>query len=186
MVLFPDISAIKHKRIELNLTQKQLSTEANISQSLIAKLESKKVSPSYQIVKRIFETFERLEHKKEDLCVKLLSKKLISLKSTETIQKAAEAMKKHAISQLPIIDNNRLVGTISESVIYNKILEGEDKNKLLKKQIREIMEDPLPTISANTPKSIAMPLLKTNPAILLTEKDKIVGILTKEDFIVKS
>ena len=185
-MLLPDINSIKHKRKEIGLTQKQLSIESGVSQSLIAKLESKKISPSYKIVKQIFETFERLEHKKEDLCIKLLSKKLISLKSTETIQKAAEAMKKHAISQLPIIDNNRLIGTISESAIYNKILEGEDKNKLLKKQIKEIMEDPLPTISANTPKSVAMPLLRTNPAILLTEKDKIVGILTKEDFIIRS
>lgn len=185
-MLFPDTSAIKHKRIELNLTQKQLAGESNLSQSLIAKLESKKLSPSYEVVKRIFETFERLEHKKEDLCVKLLGKNLISIKSGERISKAAEMMKKHAVSQLPVIDNNRLIGTISESVIYNKILEGEDKNELLKKQVKTIMEDPLPTISSSTPKSIAMPLLKTNSAILLTEKSKIVGILTKEDFIVKS
>lgn len=184
-MLFPDISAIKHKRIELNLTQKQLSTEANLSQSLIAKLEAKKLSPSYEVVKRIFETFEKLEHKKEDLCVKLLSKHLISIKSGEKIQKAADMMKKHAISQLPVIDNNRLTGTISESSIYNKILE-QDKKQLFSQQVKTIMEDPLPTISASTPKSIAMPLLKTNSAILLTEKSKIVGILTKEDFIVKS
>lgn len=185
-MLFPDTSTIKHKRIELNLTQKQLSQEANLSQSLIAKLEAKKISPSYEIVKRIFETFERLEHKKEDLCVKLLGKNLISINSKEKISKAAEIMKKHAISQLPVIDHNRLLGTISESVIYNKILEGNNKDKLLNTRVLEIMEDPLPTISASTPKSVAMPLLKTNPAILLTEKSKIIGILTKEDFIVKS
>lgn len=184
-MLFPDISTIKHKRGELNLTQKQLSSESGVSQSLIAKIEAKKVSPSYSIMKKIFETFESMEHKKEGICVGLLSKKLISMKSTEKISKAAEIMKKHAISQLPIIDT-RLIGTISESAIYNKILEGEDKNKLFRQKVKTIMEDPLPTISASTPKSVAMPLLKTNSAILLTEKDKIIGILTKEDFIVKS
>jgi len=185
-MLFPDINSIKHKRIELNITQKTLALESNLSQSLIAKLESRKISPSYEIVKRIFETFERLEHKKEDLCIGLLGKKLISVKSTEKVNQAAEIMKKHAISQLPVFDSNRLVGTISESSIYNQILNGEDKNQILNKQIKDIMEDPLPTISSRTPKSIAMPLLKTNPAILLTEKSKIVGILTKEDFIIKS
>ena len=185
-MFFPDTSTIKHKRTELNITQKKLSLESGVSQSLIAKIEAKKVSPSYSIIKTIFETFERLEHKKEDLCVKLLGKKLISVNSREKISKAAEMMKRYAISQLPIIEKQRVLGTISESTIYNKILEGEDKTKLLNQQVKSIMEDPLPTISASTPKSIAMPLLRTNPAILLTEKDKIIGILTKEDFIVKS
>ncbi|MBU3913316.1 MAG: CBS domain-containing protein [Nanoarchaeota archaeon] len=185
-MLFPDTNTIKHKRAELNITQKQLSQASGVSQSLIAKIESKKVSPSYEIIKRIFETFERLEHKKEDLCVKLLGKKLISINSKAKVSQAAETMKKHAISQLPVIDNNRLVGTISESTIYNKILEGGDKTNLLSQHVKTVMEDPLPTISAQTPKSVAMPLLKTNSAILLTERDKIIGILTKEDFIAKS
>lgn len=184
-MLFPEVSAIKVKRKQIGLTQKALALETGLSQSLIAKLESRKISPSYSVVKRIFNKFEELEHKKEDLCVKLLSKNLISIKSREKISKAADMMKKHAISQLPVIDNNRLIGTISESAIYNKILE-QDKKQLFSQLVKSIMEDPLPTISASTPKSIAMPLLKTNSAILLTEKDKIMGILTKEDFIVKS
>jgi predicted transcriptional regulator len=185
MLMFPDISAIKQKRTELSLTQKQLSQEANISQSLIAKIEAKKVSPSYSIVKRIFDTFERLEHKKTGVCLKLISKKLISISSNDTVKHASEIMKKHAVSQLPVFQNKRVIGTISESTIYNKILE-IDKNKLFRQKVSSVMEEPLPIISASTPASVAMPLLKTNPAILLTEKDKIIGILTKEDFIVKS
>lgn len=184
-MLFPEISTIKHKRIQLGMTQKQLSFETGISQSLIAKLEAGKVSPSYLIVKKIFDTFEKLEHRKEPVCLEMIGKKLISIKSSDKIKHAAEIMKKHAVSQLPVFDKGRLVGNISESSVYDRMLE-EDKNKLFKKQVREVMEDPLPTISSSTPSSIAMPLLKTNSALLLTKKDKIVGILTKEDFIVKS
>lgn len=186
-MLFPDISSIKHKRKALGLTQNQLSKETSISQSLIAKLEAKKVSPSYEIVKKIFDTFEKLEHKKESVCSQMLNKnkKLVSIKPQDTIKHAVELMKVHAISQLPVIEKARVIGNIEESDIYNKILE-EDKNKLFRQQVREIMQGPLPLVPSTTPSSVAMPLLKTNSAILLTEKDKIIGILTKEDFIVKS
>jgi predicted transcriptional regulator len=184
-MLFPNLDSIKHKRVQLQLTQKQLAKESGISQSLIAKIEAKKVSPSYEIVKKIFETFERLEHKKDIPSIKFISRKLISVQGHEKVSKAAELMKHHAISQLPIFQQGKVVGTISESTIYNQLLT-ENKKKLFSKSVKEIMEDSLPIISAETPETIAMPLLKTNPAILLTEKSKIIGILTKEDFIVKS
>lgn len=168
------------------MTQKSLAKETCISQSLIAKIESGKVSPSYSIVKKIFNRFEQVEHNKDGSCLEMAHKKIVSIKPSETVRQAADLMRKNAVSQLPVLEKSRVVGNISEEIIYNKILEGESKDILFKKQIKTIMEDPLPIISASTPKSVAMPLLKTNSAILLTEKDKIIGILTKEDFIIKS
>lgn len=184
-MLLPDISIIKKKRAELNITQKDLAQESQVSQSFIAKIESKNISPSYEIVRRILTTFERLEHKKEIICLKLISKKLISVQASKSVKEASDIMKKNAISQLPVFDCKRLIGTISESGIYNKLVEGQSQKALFKSQVKEILEDPLPTISASSPSSIAMPLLKTNPAVLLTEKEKIIGIITKEDFITK-
>lgn len=181
-MIFPDIAAIKQKRSQLNITQKQLAAQSGLSQSAITKIESKRIEPSYSTVKKIFDSFDSFENQKQDRCSQLMHKKLFSIKSNETIKTAADAMKKNAVSQLPVFDKNRLVGHISEEIIYNRIME-EDKSKVFKKQVKEIMKDPLPTINAATPIKIAMPLLKTNPAILLTDKDKIVGILTKEDLL---
>ena len=184
-MLFPDISLIKDKRKQAGLTQKQLSIETGLSQSLIAKIESKKVSPSYSAIKTIFEKIDQLSHKKEGSCKDFLNKHLISIPSTNTIGKASETMIKNSVSQLPVFEKNRVIGNISEEIIYSKILESNNKKALFKKQIKEIMADPLPIISASTPIKLAMPLLKTNSGLLLTEKDRIMGIITKEDIITR-
>ena len=61
--MLPEIDEIQRKRKSLGLTQKELAALVNVSQSLIAKIETKKVNPSYRIVKKIFDTFEELEKK---------------------------------------------------------------------------------------------------------------------------
>jgi predicted transcriptional regulator len=181
--MFPLLKEIKQRRKQLNLTQKQLADKTNFSQSLITKIESNKLEPSYAITRKIFETLENLEHSKEEQCSELMNKHLISIESKKSVKDATDFMKDNAISQLPVFENKRLVGNISETTIYDKILGGVNKNILFKQKVCEIMENPLPTLPQSTPKSIALPLLKTNSAILLTEKDKIVGILTKEDLL---
>ena len=53
--MIPDIKEIKHNRMLLGLTQKDLASKTGISQSIIAKIESNKVSPSYEIIKRFMQ-----------------------------------------------------------------------------------------------------------------------------------
>ena len=92
-------------------------------------------------------------------------------------------MRKHSISQIPIIENKRVIGSINESLILEKIIQGIDKKELFKKQIQEIMREPFPILNSNTPLTLALPLLKTSEAILICEKDKISGIITKSNIL---
>ena len=71
--MLPPLEEVAQKRKMLNLTQKQLAKLAGVSQSLIAKLESKKIDPSYTKVKAIFDALERLETKTEVHAAKVLS-----------------------------------------------------------------------------------------------------------------
>lgn len=179
-MIFPELASIKIRRQKLGLKQKELSELAKISQSLIAKIESGNLSPSYDIVTRIFTTLDSLEHKNERKCFEIMVK-VITIDKKETVRRAIELMKKHSISQLPVLDNKEVIGSISESTIYNKILEGTPRNILIKMQISEIMAEPFPIIRADYPASAAIPLLKSSEAILLTEKHDIVGIITKSN-----
>ncbi|MDH5420035.1 MAG: helix-turn-helix domain-containing protein, partial [Candidatus Bathyarchaeota archaeon] len=63
--MLPSLEEVAKKRRILGLTQKQLAKLAGVSQSLIAKLESRKIDPSYTKVKAIFDVIERLEIKTE-------------------------------------------------------------------------------------------------------------------------
>jgi len=51
---FPPLSYIKKMRKKFGLTQAKLAKMAGVSQSLIAKIESEKIDPSYKIAKKIF------------------------------------------------------------------------------------------------------------------------------------
>ena len=56
-MILPEIKIIKRKRKEFGLTQKQLSKESGVSQSLIAKIEAEKAQASYEKMKKILKTF---------------------------------------------------------------------------------------------------------------------------------
>jgi predicted transcriptional regulator len=180
---FPELSSIKIKRQKLGVKQQELALKAGVSQSMIAKVESNQLLPSYDIAKRIFLTLESLEHNNEKSCKDIMTKHFISIQSSKKVKDAVELMKKHDISQIPVFDKKRNTGSISESGIYSRLTEGTDKKALFESQIKNNLEPPLPTISSLTPLSVALPLLKTTNAILLTDKDSIVGIITKSNVL---
>lgn len=57
----PDIVQVASLRRRLGVTQKRLALESKVSQSLISKIESGRVTPTYKHAKMIFDALERLE-----------------------------------------------------------------------------------------------------------------------------
>ena len=180
--MFPEISSIRIRRQRLGLKQNELAKLAQVSQSLIAKLEKGKLEPSYSIAIKIFKTLDSQEHKDEKKCSDIMTARVILIKSSEKVNKASEIMKKNSIDQLPITDGKNIIGSISESLIFSKIMD-QGKNKILSKRISEIMGEPFPILNYDTPLSLALPILKTEPAILISKNRKIVGIITKANLI---
>lgn len=181
--MLPEISLLKKKRLLAGLNQKELARLSGVSQSIIAKIESGKINPSYLIIKRIFEALEIANQPEEKRCAELMSKNILFAKSDQKVSEISSIMHKHSISQLPIIEGKKIVGVISENTILEKLNEGIDYSKLKLMKVKEIMEIPLPTVNMHfTIKSI-MPLIKESGAILVLDKEKPVGIITKSDLI---
>lgn len=183
--MLPDLEDIISKRRALGITQKELALMSLVSQSFIAKMESKKISPSYENVKRIYDVLNSKEKQvKEELMAKeFYHKSVISIKPESKISEAVKIMKKHNISQLPVFKNNNVIGSIFERNIVAKISSGLTFKELSKMKVEEIMSDPFPRIQENTPVNIISSLLQYNQAILLTKQDRVVGIITKSDLI---
>lgn len=180
--MLPEISSVKSRRQGLGIKQKQLAEMAGVSQSLIAKLENKGIEISYSLAKRIFLALDKAEHTKEKKCSEIMTRKMIIVRKNDRVSRASELMKKNSIDQLPVVENNRVVGSISESLIFNRIMSGS-KNKILALQIKEIMTEPFPTVNAEMPISTVLPMLKSADAIIVYQKDKLVGIITKANLI---
>lgn len=173
------LDEIKVIRKRLGLTQGQLASYANVSQSMIAKIESGLLDPAYSKATSIFEALDNLTKKQTAKISDIMLKKIISLKPDDSIGTAVLKMKKHEISQLPVVLNGIILGLVSETVFLDALTSGMDINT----NIEKIMGDVPPTLSINADVDAAANLLKYYPLILIQDKGKLKGIVTKADII---
>jgi predicted transcriptional regulator len=183
--MLPEIRSIRDRRKRLGLTQKDLARQTGVSQSFIAKIESERINPSYNHVKQILDFLESLENRKrEDLrAKKLYHKNVFHLRTQDRIPHAVRLMRKHDISQLPVFQGRMPVGSVTEKTIVDLMSRGYDSRKLSGMVVKEIMEEPFPVISQDTPVKVISSLLQYNPAVLLSKDGEIAGIITKADII---
>lgn len=175
-----DIKDIKKIRMQSGLTQVELAKKANVSQSLIAKIESGLLDPSYSHAKRIFNTLDGLKSEHEPTAKDIMQKYIITLEFNATIKSAIDKMQKSAISQIPVIKNDNIIGLITESDILEAVSRGKSGQN-----ISEIMRDAPPVISKTTHIKAIIGLLKFYSIIIVVDKGKICGVITKADILNK-
>jgi len=174
-----ELSEIKKIRKSLGLTQTDLAKRANVSQSLIAKIESGKIDPTFTKTKKIFDTLNDMENKEEIKAEELMNRKVISISPDDNIKESVEKMKKFEISQMPVIDGHNVVGLVSESTLLDALIN-KKSNK-----IEEIMEESPPTVSKTASVKVVSSLLKHYPVVLVSESGKLAGLITKADLLGK-
>ena len=174
-----DLSEIKIIRKKLDLTQKDLAKVSGVSQSLIAKIESGKIDPSYTNAIKIFETLRHIEKKNQIICREIMNRKIISVRPQDTVVEAIKKMRKFEISQMPVIIGNEVKGYVSDSILLEKILK-EKSEKLL---IEDVMEDTPPALPEDATKEVVISLLKFFPLVIIVKKGKPIGIITKADLL---
>ena len=174
-----ELNEIKKIRKNLGLTQSELAKKANVSQSLIAKIESNKIDPTFTKTKKIFETLNDLGKKEEIKADEVMKKNIISISSNDTIKNSISKMKKFDISQMPVIDDHKAVGLISESILLDALMENKGK------KVAEIMEEAPPTVSKTASIKVLSSLLHHYPMVLVSESGKLIGLITKADLLGK-
>lgn len=183
VIMLPELDTIASRRRVLGLTQAQLAEKAGVSQSYIAKLEAKNIEPSYSKVKAILEVLNGLEQGRETRVEEIMTTKIISVQQNEVIQKAVDIMRDTGFSQLPVMDEDRPVGSITERTIIDRITSTEEDGPVTEMPISEVMADPFPQVGEDAPVSIIAGLLRIYPAVMVYNKDKITGIVTKADLL---
>lgn len=175
---------LKVMRKKANLTQKELARRAKISQSLVARIESGDVDPRVSTLRKILLVFNEVNDVKTSLGL-VMHSPVISISAHETIGKGVEMMWKHGISQLPVVDGDKVIGSVREETILNKINQDNGKD-LLSKSITFVLEDPFPSVTLNNSSDDVLRLLSIGaPAVLVNDHQRMVGIITKIDIIAK-
>jgi len=183
IMTLPQLDEIKKMRIKYNLNQSQLAHKAGVSQSLIAKIESKKIDPTFARAKQIFEALEHLQDKEELKAKDLLNTKVVFTQSVDALKDIIKIMKQKGISQMPVLLKEKVIGIVTESTILNKIIEAPERINLLKAS--EVMEEVPPIVSLNTGMKTLSVLLCDNAIVLVADKGEIRGIISKADLLGK-
>ena len=168
-------------RKKIGITQKELATMTGVSTSMINQIESGRSQPSYETAKKIFDNLANLEgksssHTAGDFC----SKDIVKLKPNNTLHDAIKKMHELSISQIPVFQNQDVVGMVSEDGIV-KHLADAGETELKNAKLSETMEPVPPIVDYSTPANILVPLIRYSKCILVSKKSKIIGIITASD-----
>jgi predicted transcriptional regulator len=179
--MLPRIDYIKQGRVKLGLTQRELASLSGISTSMINQIESGRCKPSYDTAKKIFEVLSSQEGKTSLKAGDICSHEVISVQKDEKLEVAIEKMMKNSISQIPVREDSKIVGLVSEDVLARKVLESDDKKNIHQVPILQIMEPPPPIVDISTPAKALIPLVRFAKCVLVSRKGEIIGIITISD-----
>ena len=165
------------------LSQKELGRLSGVSQSMIAKIESGRISPTYQKTKAIFDTLEGLERRNQLKAKDVSHGKVIAVQARDQVAKGVRVMRETGFSQLPVFDGGQVVGSLTEKVILQRLMSTPNPDEISKRLVEQVMDEAFPTVGEETPLVMVSALLQYEPAVLVARKGRVVGIITKADLL---
>jgi cystathionine beta-synthase len=105
----------------------------------------------------------------------------ITVQPGDPLRTAFVRMRAADVSQLPVVDGDRIVGLVDESDMLSAVLEGSDRAFDL--PVREVMVTRLETVSADAPIRELVPLFRRNLVAIVMDGGRFLGIATRLDLI---
>ncbi len=102
----------------------------------------------------------------------------------DTLLTAYGRMRRGDVSQLPVLDNGKLVGIIDESDILS-VVEGpyDGRWDRFNAPVRSAMASELHTLQASQTLDALLPVFERNEVAIVFDKDEFVGLITRIDLI---
>ena len=107
-------------------------------------------------------------------------KTLVSVAPSDTVGAALGKMDELGLSQLPVIEENRCVGSLRENRVLAKVVRDR---ALLDSPVSEVMESSFPIVDVDASSIEVFKRLQTSPAVLVEEYGRITGIITRHDVL---
>ena len=106
---------------------------------------------------------------------------LVSVAPAAAVRQALNLMKTWEVSQLPVVEDGRCIGSLVEGSLMIQSLE---EPTLLDRPVRDVMDDPLPVVDYNYPSDRLAPMLtRESPAALVERDGDLIGIVSRYDLL---
>jgi len=176
------VEDLKRLRRAAALTQKQLAEKVGVSQSLIARIERGTVDPRFSTVRRIMAALAPVRGTR--IAREIMSSPLEGINARDSVREAVDKMKKTGFSQLPVMLDGRIVGSVHESTVLERIARSSSPERVLSNVVYNIMDKPFVTVGPNeTVDKIVNMLSSGEPALIVADNGVPLGIITKIDVL---
>lgn len=175
------LTEIRRRRVALGISLGELARAIGRSDATLSRIERGQIRASYELVQRILtylETQEGLTAPKLTVG-ELMHRPLVTIESNASLATAAQRMESGAYSQLPVVDEGRVVGSLSETALLRALAQPNAHRV----RVREVLERAYPVLDEGFPGDLLPPLLGRYPAILVARRGELQGIVTKADLI---
>lgn len=107
------------------------------------------------------------------------ARNIVSVSPDHRVTEVIGVLKLNGISQVPVIENGKVLGLLSESRLLERALAGSRGDS----PVREMVESNYSTVDAATDITVLTELFKRSKAIVVIEAGKAVDIITRIDLI---
>ncbi|MGB6600509.1 MAG: cystathionine beta-synthase [Candidatus Cybelea sp.] len=106
---------------------------------------------------------------------------LITVQHDDTVKTALDLLRRYEISQLPVMRERELVGSVNDIGVMQSVFDHAD---IIHQAVSEVMGRPFPALEQSEEIELAYKLLTlANPAIVVTDESEPIGVLTRQDII---
>jgi cystathionine beta-synthase len=105
---------------------------------------------------------------------------LVSISSSQTVAEALAKMDEEGVTQLPVIEEGRSLGSVRENRVLTRVVRNRE---LLEAKVSEVMEASFPIVDVDASADEVSRRLRTSAAVLVEEYGRIVGIITRHDVL---
>jgi cystathionine beta-synthase len=117
----------------------------------------------------------------KDIVSARVHKNIISVTKENTVSEAVELMKKYDIEHIPVMENDKVTGSVSENGLFQKVFSNPE---LKQAKVADVIEHAYPIVEFETPvERLGSLITKENGAVLAKDEKGDYQIVTKYDVI---
>lgn len=105
---------------------------------------------------------------------------IVSATVDSSIAETLKLMNSHEISELPVLDGGKIVGSVRENKLMGQLLQNREIHN---EPVKSYMEEPMPVMNADEDIQAGINNLKDFPAIVVEEFGRLIGVITRHDVI---